>query len=43
MKKKRKTKLVRIPEYLWARYKIKAIKKGLTLSKLLEIIIKKYD
>ena len=41
MKKRRKTKLVRIPEYLWEKYKIEAIKKGLTLSKLLELKLKK--
>ena len=34
--RKRKTRLVRIPEYQWRKIKLEAIKKGITMSKLLE-------
>lgn len=32
----RKTRLVRIPENIWRRIKLEAIKNGITMSKLLE-------
>lgn len=34
--KKRVTRLVRIPEDIWKRVKLEAIKSGITMSKLLE-------
>jgi predicted DNA binding CopG/RHH family protein len=36
----RKTKQIRIPEKQWRWIKLEAIKKGITMSKLLEEIIK---